>query len=77
MADAIRVVSSRTIIKKITVGVPVPSATKIEIFTSIGKLLDVLGDPTNNDLLVYNHLNKKWETSNLLENHIIEGGEGF
>jgi hypothetical protein len=77
MADAIRVVSSRTIIKKITVGVPVPSATKIEIFTSVGKLLDVLGDPELGDLLIYNPAAAKWETSNLLENQTIEGGEGF
>lgn len=78
MADAIKVVSTRTVIKRITVGTPVPHPTIIRIKTSLGQLTDVAIDQIQDgNILVFNEVNQKWEVTDTLNKQIIDGGDDF
>lgn len=77
MAD-VKIVSSRTIIKKITVGAPVPHPTIVKIQTSVNKLLDVSTNQlVTGSVLVYDTVEEKWNASTLLNNQTMDGEEGF
>lgn len=79
MSETIRVVSTRTVVKKITVGTPIPNTVDIRLVTSLDKLLDV--DQTEGflegDTLVYDAARQLWEPTSLLVKQVIDGGEGF
>lgn len=78
MADAIKVVSTRTVIKRITVGTPVPHPTIIRIKTSLGQLTDVAIDQIQDgNILVFSETNQKWEVTDTLNKQIIDGGDDF
>lgn len=78
MADAIRVVSSRTVIKRVTVGTPVPHPTIIKIQTSVGQLTDVnYEDVKDGSTLIFNEITSKWTPGTLLNKQTIDGEEGF
>lgn len=77
MSD-IKIVSDRTIVKKITIGTPTPAVKTINIQTTIAQALDVEVDPLKTgDVLIYNETTGKWKATNVLELQIIDGGEGF
>ena len=77
MAD-IKVVSNRTIVKKVIVGTPLATTKKIAIQTSLSNVIDVdtstVGDGS---ILVYDDLTQMWKAGNLLNLQTIDGGDGF
>jgi propanediol utilization protein len=76
--SGIRVVSNRTIIKKIIVGTPILTSRSINIQTTIANILDVNApDAKDGDVLIYREDTKIWEASNYLNLQRIDAGEGF
>lgn len=74
----IKVVSDRTIVKKITVGTPLAAVKKIAIETTIANVLDVNSENAQTGhLLVYDKDTEMWNAQNLLDLQVIDGGEGF
>lgn len=75
----IKVVSNRTIVKKIVIGTPIPTTKNVSITTTVDKILDVnLGTQLKTgDVLVYNDNSKNWDAQNVLNLQVIDGGEGF
>lgn len=76
--SSIRVVSNRTIVKKIVVGTPILTSRSINIQTTIGNILDVnSANAKDGDVLIYREDTKIWEASNYLNLQRVDGGEGF
>ena len=68
----IKVVASRTIVKKITVGRPVPYIKQVVKYVTSDEIADFdVADRVNGDTLVYDAATKKWVATT------IDGGEGF
>jgi hypothetical protein len=76
----IKVISSNTIIKKITVGTPVPQIAQIQVVTDVAELKNVT-DPsdqqTNGQLLIFNTSTGNYETGLILNSQTIDGGDTF
>jgi len=78
MSNTVKIIASNTIIKKITVGSPVPTVAQIEVVSDIGELRNVTGNATiPGGLLIFNSGLQKFEPSILLDKQTIDGGEGF
>tara|TARA_B100001093_G_C26746803_1_gene979211 strand:- start:681 stop:917 length:237 start_codon:yes stop_codon:yes gene_type:complete len=78
MTDTVKVVATNTIVKKITVGTPVPTVAAIEVVSDVGQLKNVTGNATiDGGLLIFNTSINQFEPSILLDKQIIDGGEGF
>lgn len=76
--DSIIVVSSRTIVRKVTISTPIPTTTEIRVKTNLGDLLDVDGDKIKDGhVLVYNGTTETWDPQYLLNKQIIDGEDGF
>lgn len=74
----IRVVSNRTIVKKVTLGVPVIASSGIVIQTNVGNITDVDAEGKQGGyVLIYDADQDKWKAQNLLNSQIIDGGDGF
>jgi hypothetical protein len=78
MSDNVKVISSNTIVKKITVGTPVPVVAAIEVVSDVADLRNV-NDVTAvpGQLLIYDEAIKKYVSGITLDKQIIEGGDGF
>lgn len=77
MAD-IKVVSNRTIVKKVIVGTPLATTKKIAIQTTISSVLDVdTSAALSGSVLVYDDFTGNWKAQNLLNLQTIDGGDGF
>jgi len=78
MSDTVKVIASNTIIKKITVGTPVPTVAQVEVVSDVGELKNVTGNATiAGGLLIFNTNLNQFEPSILLDKQIIDGGETF
>jgi len=78
MSDNVKVISSNTIVKKITVGTPVPVVAAIEVVSDVADLRNV-NDVTAvpGQLLIYDEATKKYVSGITLDKQIIDGGDGF
>lgn len=78
MTEAIKIVSNRTIVRKITIGTPIPTVKSFTIDTSIGSLTDVgagLEDGLKDgSILVYDASLGKFIVKNILIKHRLDGG---
>ena len=78
MAEATKIVSNRTIIRKITIGTPIPTVKSFTVDTNIASLADV--SATANDglkdgsILVYDADISKFVVKNVLFQHRLDGG---
>jgi len=82
MSDNVKVVSSNTIIKKITVGTPLPTIAQVKVVSTIEDLSNVGTLPDGavdvaGQLLVFNLGTGQYEPSAVLDNQTIDAGEGF
>tara|TARA_B100001093_G_C26461732_1_gene856740 strand:+ start:55 stop:345 length:291 start_codon:yes stop_codon:yes gene_type:complete len=76
----IKLVSGKTIIKKITVGVPIRAVKAFNVETTIGQLNDVVsagGKFRNGYVLVFDSDRQQWVAQLNLTRQLIDGGEGF
>ena len=76
----IKLVSGKTIIKKITVGVPIRAVKAFNVETTVGQLNDVVsagGQFRHGYVLVYDSGREQWVAQLSLTRQIIDGGEGF
>lgn len=74
----IKVVSNRTIIKKVIVGTPLATTKKISIQTTLANVLDVdTTSVSSGSVLVYDDFTETWKAQNLLNLQTIDGGDGF
>lgn len=74
----IKVVSNRTIIKKVIVGTPLATTKKISIQTTLANVLDVdTTSVSDGSVLVYDDFTETWKAQNLLNLQTIDGGDGF
>ena len=77
---SIKLVSGKTIIKKITVGVPIRAVKSFNVETTVAQLNDVVsagGVFSDGYVLVYNATAKQWQAKNILERQRIDGGSSF
>ena len=81
MSDNVKVVSSNTIIKKITVGTPLPTIAQVKVVSTVEDLSNVATQDASLDvsgqLLIYNLGTGQYEASAVLDNQTIDAGEGF
>ena len=76
----IKVVSGKTIIKKITVGVPVRAVKAFDVKTTVGQLTDVVvagGQYRDGYILVYDSGRAQWTAKGVLNRQRIDGGDTF
>ena len=76
----IKLVSGKTIIKKITVGVPIRAVKSFNVETTVGNLNDVVsagGKFRDGYLLVFDSATQLWRGQNVLSRQRVDGGEGF
>ena len=78
MAEAIKIVSNRTIIRKITIGTPIPTVKSFTVNTSIGSLADVSASSDDGlkdgSILVFDADIDKFVVKNVLFQHRLDGG---
>ena len=73
----IKLVSGKTIIKKITVGVPIRAVKSFNVETTVGNLNDVVsagGKFRDGYLLVFDSATQLWRGQNLLSRQRVDGG---
>jgi len=76
----IKVVSGKTIIKKITVGVPVRAVKSFSINTSVGALSNVQsaeGAFRHGYMLLYDSTEQMFKAQGLMLNQRLDGGDSF
>ena len=76
----IKLVSGKTIVKKITVGVPIRAVKAFNVETTVGQLNDVVsagGKFRNGYVLVFDSDRQQWVAQLNLTRQLIDGGEGF
>lgn len=74
----IKVVSNRTIVKKVIVGTPLATTKKIAIQTTLSSVLDVdISNRSDGSILVYDDFTGNWKAQNLLNLQTIDGGDLF
>ena len=78
MAEAIKIVSNRTIVRKITIGTPIPTVKSFTVNTSIGSLADVSASSDDGlkdgSILVFDADIGKFVVKNVLFQHRLDGG---
>jgi len=81
MSNNVKIVSSNTIIKKITVGTPLPTIAQVKVVSTVNDLSNVQGQDAALDvtgqLLIFNLGTGQYEPSAVLNNQTIDAGEGF
>lgn len=76
----IKLVSGKTIVKKITIGVPIRAVKAFNVETTVGQLNDVVsagGKFRNGYVLVFDSDRQQWVAQLNLTRQLIDGGEGF
>lgn len=78
MAEAIKIVSNRTVVRKITIGTPIPTVKNFTIDTQLGQLVDVLASTADGlkdgSILVFDENLSKFIVRNTLTDQRLDGG---